>query len=535
LLFSAAVSLFAQSNFTVCDINRDGAVNILDAQAMANQALGQAIPANDLTADGVVNVLDVRTEINAILYGCPFYSATPRFAITTVSLVNQAWIPSDIPGAGNLAITGAEVKPVSLVNQAWISADFPSAGNLTVNAALGQSVSVVNQAWISSDIPGAGNLTVNAANAAAVSLVNQAWISADIPSPGDVRFAAGLLVSVNNNATPGPTVTASGVKILGGGSSTALIDLASVHDGDGLIVGQTVRFRVYPPEGSFAGSDFLVNGTPLRIHAPFDVLLTAPANVATVDLQAVIYAGDGRVWRTPGKRVSIVPDPGQALSGHAVRSDGGMATSAAIGVLANGLSAEYFRDDTGAASWSDLNRTADKRGYVTAVNQPDSAAFGADPFGTGFSGSYAARFRGQILVSAAGQHQFFLDAPLGARMTVDGSALIDTPAGVFSPESQAEIELAVGWHAIEIDSYQTASRASLQLSWRQPNSGREIVRPEALASELGRLAVTDSNGAFRLQTFPTILNPLEWHPIPTDSQVRVVLDQSISEERPIQQ
>jgi hypothetical protein len=535
LLFSAAIPVLGQSNFSVCDINRDGAVNILDAQAMANQALGQSIPANDLTVDGVVNVLDVRTEIDAILYGCPFYSATPRFAITTVSLVNQAWIPSDIPSPGNLAITSAAVRGVSVVNQAWISADVPSAGNLTVNAADAPPVSVVNQAWISADIPGAGNLTVNAANAVPVSLVNQAWISADIPSPGDVRFAAGLLVSINNNATPGPTVTAAGVKILGGGSSTALIDLASVHDGDGLIAGQTIRFRVYPPEESFAGSDFLLNGTPLRIHAPFDVLLTAPANVAAVDLQAVIYAGDGRLWRTPGKHLSIVADPGRTLSGHALRSDGGIAMSAAIGVLANGLSAEYFRADTGLSSWSDLNRPADKRGYVTAVNQPDSSAFGADPFGTGFSGSYATRFRGQILVSTGGPHQFFLDAPLGARLTVDGSALIDTPAGVFSPESQAEIELAVGWHTIEIESYQTASRASLQLSWRQPNSGREIVRPEALAAELGSLAVTDSNGAFHLPTFPTILNPLEWHPVPADSHIRVVLAQSISEERPIQQ
>jgi hypothetical protein len=89
LLLFAVVPALGQDNFSLCDINHDHAVNVLDVQAMNKQALGGSSPANDLTVDGVVNVVDVQTEINAILYGCPFYSVTPRFAITTVSLINQ--------------------------------------------------------------------------------------------------------------------------------------------------------------------------------------------------------------------------------------------------------------------------------------------------------------------------------------------------------------------------------------------------------------------------------------------------------------
>ena len=103
---------------------------------MASQALVGAASANDLTSDGVVNIVDLQTEINAILFGCPFYSVTPRFAIATVSLVNQAWIPSDIPSPGNLAVHAAVGSPTSLVNQAWLPADIPSAGNLAVHAAV---------------------------------------------------------------------------------------------------------------------------------------------------------------------------------------------------------------------------------------------------------------------------------------------------------------------------------------------------------------------------------------------------------------
>ena len=506
LLLGVALPAFGQSNYSLCDVNRDGAINVLDAQAMIGQALGSAAAANDLTGDGMLNIVDVQSEINAILYGCPYYSVAPRFAITIVSLLNQGWIPADIPSAGNLTSNKVDANSVTLLNQAWIPADIPSPGNLTNNNV----------------------------DAKSVTLVNQAWISADIPSPGDVRFAAGLLVSVNNTATAKQSIAGLRVKVLGAGSSTAPVDLASVNDGDAMIAGQTIRFRVYPPE-SFAGSDFLVNGAPLRVHAPLEALFTAPANASAFDLQAVIYGTGGRVWRTPAKHLLIVPDPGLTASGHAVRADRSPAVSVAVGVRANGLTAEYFRADRALASWSDLNQPADKRGYVTAVNQPDTTALGPDPFGTGFTSAYATRFRGEVLVSMDGQHQFFLDASLGARLIVDGIAVIDTPPGAFSPESEAPVSLTVGWHAIEIDSYQTTARPGLQLSWRQPNSGREIVRPEALAAELGSLAVTDANGSFRLESFPAILNPLVWHPVPADSHIHVILDQSISEERPVQQ
>ena len=196
LLFSVAAAASGQSNYSLCDVNRDGAINIKDGQAMASQALGAAASANDLTSDGVVNIVDLQTEINAILFGCPFYSVTPRFAITTVSLVNQAWIPSDIPSPGNLAVHAAVGSPTSLVNQAWLPADIPSAGNLAVHAAVARPASLVNQAWIPADIPSPGNLSFHAAEAPPLSLVNQAWISADLPSPGKVKFVAGLLVSV---------------------------------------------------------------------------------------------------------------------------------------------------------------------------------------------------------------------------------------------------------------------------------------------------------------------------------------------------
>jgi YD repeat-containing protein len=453
------------------------------------------------------------------------------------SVLNQSWIPSDIPSPGNLTITGAYTLPASVLNQSWIPSDIPSPGNLAVTGAYTLPASVLNQAWIPSDIPTAGNVTVTGAYTLPVSVLNQAWISADIPSPGNIGFAAGLLVTVNNTATTG-TMSALPIlksKVVASASSKAPVDLDSVKDGDVMIAGQTVRFRLYPPDRALPGADFFLNGAPLRIHAPFEVLVTAPANVSAFDLQPVMYANDGRVWRMPAKHIRIVSDPGLTLNGRANRADGSPAAGTPIGLRVNGLTAEYFQTDDGLKSWSELKRAPDKSGLVTAVNQPDNPVFGRDPSGTGLSGNYGARFRGEILSVAPGEHRFFLDAPLGARLVVDGRVLIDTPAGQVSTESQAEMTLEDGWHTIEIDSYHTASNPGIQLSWKQPNSDREVVRPDVLATEFGTCAVTDLNGTFQFENFPSILNPLEAHATPADAKIRVILNPPISEERQTKQ
>ena len=56
---------------TGCDPNQAGVTNVADAQALVNQALGAASPANDLNGDGVVNAVDVQIVINSALQlGC---------------------------------------------------------------------------------------------------------------------------------------------------------------------------------------------------------------------------------------------------------------------------------------------------------------------------------------------------------------------------------------------------------------------------------------------------------------------------------
>jgi hypothetical protein len=68
----AAQQMIATAELPLCDLNKNGAMNVADVQLTINQALGKNAAVNDLNGDGKVNVVDVMIEINAALgQGCP--------------------------------------------------------------------------------------------------------------------------------------------------------------------------------------------------------------------------------------------------------------------------------------------------------------------------------------------------------------------------------------------------------------------------------------------------------------------------------
>ena len=61
---------FSVPGFT-CDIANEGSTNVVDVQAIVNQALGLAPPNNDMNRDGVIDVADVQKVIDAAMgTGC---------------------------------------------------------------------------------------------------------------------------------------------------------------------------------------------------------------------------------------------------------------------------------------------------------------------------------------------------------------------------------------------------------------------------------------------------------------------------------
>ena len=67
---ASVTATFNVPGFT-CDINGDTVTDVADVQLMVDEALGLALPNNDLSHDGVVNVAGVQKVVNAVLgMGC---------------------------------------------------------------------------------------------------------------------------------------------------------------------------------------------------------------------------------------------------------------------------------------------------------------------------------------------------------------------------------------------------------------------------------------------------------------------------------
>ncbi|MEK7234471.1 MAG: hypothetical protein AAB268_11690, partial [Elusimicrobiota bacterium] len=53
--------------YFACDLNQDGASNVVDVQLQVLQALGVSLCTSDLNFDGVCNIVDVQKDVNASL------------------------------------------------------------------------------------------------------------------------------------------------------------------------------------------------------------------------------------------------------------------------------------------------------------------------------------------------------------------------------------------------------------------------------------------------------------------------------------
>jgi len=106
-----------------CDVNQDGAVNVLDVQAMVDEALGSSAPNNDLTGDGVVNVVDIQIDINgALQLGCE------AGAVTVSSLKSQSRVRAlEQSPIGGAAIGMAPARPASIVDLGTLGGNSASA------------------------------------------------------------------------------------------------------------------------------------------------------------------------------------------------------------------------------------------------------------------------------------------------------------------------------------------------------------------------------------------------------------------------
>src|SRR5437870_3525825 len=111
-LLTLLQDLTAQSS-SLCDLNQDGSINVVDVQMAINQALGQSSCTSDLDHNGACDVVDVQRIIRAALgMGCNSGSGA-----TVDESKEAAFVYVDAVSGSDLN-PGSQQKPFQTINRA---------------------------------------------------------------------------------------------------------------------------------------------------------------------------------------------------------------------------------------------------------------------------------------------------------------------------------------------------------------------------------------------------------------------------------
>ena len=119
-------------------------------------------------------------------------------------------------------------------------------------------------------------------------------------------------------------------------------------------------------------------------------------------------------------------------------------------------------------------------GKVGSVAFPDLASFAALPGGLTLGNHFALRFVGSVKVEAAGLHTFYLTSDDGSLLFIAGALVVDNGGAHFSQERMGSVELAAGWHVLELHYFQADQGASLTMEWQAPGAARTVMAGDSL-------------------------------------------------------
>ena len=144
-----------------------------------------------------------------------------------------------------------------------------------------------------------------------------------------------------------------------------------------------------------------------------------------------------------------------------------------------GLRAEFRR--TGGSLWTLPD--FDALGPPFAVSVSPVVDHPAEPWPLGDGESldfFACRLTGFLRVPEAGGYAFRVTSDDGFSLRIDGSEVAADPAPHVARTRVGRIDLAAGWHPVEILHYENDGTEVLQLAWERPDGVRETVPAAAL-------------------------------------------------------
>jgi len=293
--------------------------------------------------------------------------------------------------------------------------------------------------------------------------------------------------------------------------------------------GQAITLSVSTSGNAVTSVDYSVNGNYLIVGATngaaYSRNFTIPNGITTITFGARAYDQYGNVGYAAPVTLAPGGSPVTTVIGTTVNNLGSVVPSVTVGVMQNGLQAEYFYSTQQnfsaplVAMPSLSGHTADSIQQVSALDflnhagGVSGALFSNDTFGIGITQNFAARFTGQVTIPTSGRYTFYLGAASGANLLLNGASVAQVLEQNHYAEAVGSVTLPAGKATIEVDYFNDNSQIpELQLSYSGPMVTRQVVPTASLSPTVPLSAETvvsgGTNGTFSISNVPVAMGPI---------------------------
>jgi len=139
-----------------------------------------------------------------------------------------------------------------------------------------------------------------------------------------------------------------------------------------------------------------------------------------------------------------------------------------------GLVAEYFALDARPETWPTVPAAA-KPVFVRVEPQISHSLVTGDFHGTRLSENFYARWTGILRCPETGLYNFYVESDDGCRLTIDQDLVVDNADGRAMEQKADRLTLNAGDHVLRFEYFQAEGVAGVNLQWKIPSGGREIL------------------------------------------------------------
>jgi len=161
-----------------------------------------------------------------------------------------------------------------------------------------------------------------------------------------------------------------------------------------------------------------------------------------------------------------------------------------------GLVAEYF---TGPG----------KPAFVRIEPDINHAPVTGDFHGTRLAENFTARWTGILRCADAGLYNFYVESDDGSRLFIDNELVVDNSGGRMMEQKADRLTLKEGDHLLRFEYTQATGPAGVNLQWKPPKAGRQIVPAKVLFHPKGAEKIEWDREAWEKLPAPPPMKPVE--------------------------